>query len=241
LGGILLEGITDVNIEYEENGINTQNEKSLHADLKRWYGRPGDRYEAKVEGSIIDILRNELLIEIQTRNFRALNKKLSRLCETHKVRLVYPVPREKYIVYTDKHGSIIKRRKSPKSGRLLDLFDELVSIPVLASNENLSIDVLLVDVEETRCQDGRGSWRRKGNSVVDRRLIGVVDSMRFDSVKDFKELIPDGIEQPFSNKSLAQAMEVPVAIAQKITYCYRRMDIIELSGKKGNELLFSIK
>ncbi len=228
-------------IEYEEKGINTQNEKSLHSDLKKWYGKPGDRYEAKVEGSIVDIVRNELLIEIQTKNFRALNKKLFKLCTTNKVRLVYPVPRVKYIVYTDKQGIVINRRKSPKTGKLLDVFDELVSIPELAANENLSIEVLLVDVEETRCQDGRGSWRRKGNSVVDRRLVGVADSISFDSLEDFERLLPDGIEQPFSNKTLAQAMGIPVSVARKITYCYRRMDIIELCGKKGNELLFAIK
>lgn len=233
--------INEVNVKYEENGINTQNEKSLHADLKRWYGRPGDRFEARVEGSIVDIVSDELLIEIQTRNFLALSKKLSKLCKTHNVRLVYPVPREKYIVYTDKHGAVLKRRKSPKSGRLLDVFNELVSIPELAADKNLSIEVLLVDVEETRCQDGRGSWRRKGNSIVDRRLIGVFDSIRFDSLEDFKGIIPDGIEQPFSNKSLARAMAIPVSVAQKITYCYRRMDIIELCGKKGNELLFCLK
>lgn len=236
-----MEGVTEVNIEYEEKGINTQNEKSLHADLKKWYGSPGDRFEAKVEGSIVDIVRDGLLIEIQTRNFLALSKKLSRLCKNHKVRLVYPVPREKYIVYTDEHGSIIKRRKSPKSGRLLDVFNELVSIPELAANENLSIEVLLVDVEETRCQDGRGSWRRKGNSIVDRRLMGVADTMRFDSLEDFKGIIPHGIEQPFSNKSLARTMDIPVSVAQKITYCYRRMGILELCGKKRNELLFSLK
>ena len=235
-----MEDITADYIEYEENGINTQNEKSLHADLKKWYGRPGDRYEARVDGSIVDIVRGELLIEIQTRNFLALSKKLSRLCQTHKVRLVYPVPREKHIVYTDSHGTVIKRRKSPKSGSLLDVFDELVSIPKLAADKNLAIEVLLVDVEETRCQDGRGSWRRKGNSIVDRRLVDVIDSMCMESPEDFRKLIPEGIDEPFSNKTLAEAMGIPVSTARKITYCYRRMNIIELTGKKGNELLFSV-
>lgn len=236
-----MESITDEYIEYEEKGINTQNEKSLHADLKKWYGRPGDRYEVKVDGSIIDIVRNDLLIEIQTKNFLALSKKLSRLCKTHKVMLVYPVLRHKYIVYTDKHGTIENKRKSPKNGCLLDVFGELVSIPELAASEKLSIEVLLVDAEETRCQDGRGSWRRKGSSIVDRRLLNVVQSMRFDSIEDYKRLIPENITEPFSNKSLAQAMGIPLTTARKITYCYRKMSIIEQCGKKGNELLFSIK
>ena len=47
------------------------NEKPLHASLKQWYARPGDRFEVPVDGFVIDIVRDNLLIEIQTRNFAA--------------------------------------------------------------------------------------------------------------------------------------------------------------------------
>jgi hypothetical protein len=47
-------------------GIGQLNEKALHASLKQWYARPGDRFEVAVGGFVIDIVRAELLIEIQT-------------------------------------------------------------------------------------------------------------------------------------------------------------------------------
>ena len=45
-------------------GIGLLNEKELHASLKQWYARPGDRFEIPVDGFVIDIVRDDLLIEI---------------------------------------------------------------------------------------------------------------------------------------------------------------------------------
>src|SRR3982751_5857292 len=105
------------------SGIGLLNEKPLHASLKRWYARPGDRFEVPVDGFVIDIVREDLLIEIQTRNFSAINSKLRRLTNSHQVRLIYPIIQEKYIVRSASANSGLDvRRKSPKRGRLEDLF-----------------------------------------------------------------------------------------------------------------------
>jgi hypothetical protein len=37
--------------------IGTLNEKPLHEALKKWYARPGDKFEVPVDGSIADIVR----------------------------------------------------------------------------------------------------------------------------------------------------------------------------------------
>jgi len=46
--------------------IGTLNEGALHAQLKDWYRRPGDLLEHKVGGYVIDLVRDELLVEFQT-------------------------------------------------------------------------------------------------------------------------------------------------------------------------------
>ena len=56
--------------------IGTLNENPLHAALKAWYARPGDRIEVPVDGFIVDIVRDDLLVEIQTGNFSAVKEKL---------------------------------------------------------------------------------------------------------------------------------------------------------------------
>jgi hypothetical protein len=62
-----------------QNGIGTLQETSLHSALKAWYARPGDRFEVFIDGFYIDIVRSELLIEIQTRNFSAIkNNEIAR-------------------------------------------------------------------------------------------------------------------------------------------------------------------
>src|SRR5215211_5469855 len=116
-------------------GIGLLNEKSLHASLKQWCARPGDRFEVAVGGFVIDIVREDLLIEIQTGNFAAIKSKLTRLVHSHRVRLVHPIVQEKWIIRraTDDLGRVI-RRKSPRRGRLSDLFWEMVNIPQLLSN-----------------------------------------------------------------------------------------------------------
>ena len=85
-------------------GINTYNEKALHLALKQWYAQAGDELEAPRAGSIIDIVRGDLLIEIQTGNFTAIRRKLTRLARAHPVRLVYPIPQEKWIIKLDADG-----------------------------------------------------------------------------------------------------------------------------------------
>ena len=37
--------------------IGTLRERPLHASLKRWYARPGDRTEAAVDGYVVDLVR----------------------------------------------------------------------------------------------------------------------------------------------------------------------------------------
>ncbi len=222
-------------------GIGVRNEKSLHAALKQRYARLGDPLEVKVDGFIVDIVRGDQLIEIQTRNLAAIHRKLCALLEQHPVRLVYPIAKEKWIVRATGSGKkIIGRRKSPKNGQLSDLFKELVSIPELINHENFSLEVALIQEEETRCADGRGSWRRRGQSLHDRRLLQVLETVTFEKKEDFLRFLPKGLEQPFSNRDLADRTGSPIYAIRQMTYCLKKMGVIEPVGKKGNALLFQI-
>src|ERR1044071_764184 len=182
--------------------IGLLNEKPLHASLKQWYARPGDRLEVPVDGFVIDIVRDNLLIEIQTRNFAAINSKLSRLTRSYQVRLVYPVVQEKWIVRSATDGPIV-RRKSPKRGRVEDLFWELVYIPQLLSNPNFSLEVLMIREEEVRRYNAkRKRWRRRGWVIEGRRLVDVLDRRLFGNAGDWLAFVPNEL-QSFTTKDLA--------------------------------------
>jgi hypothetical protein len=222
------------------NLIGTLGEKSLHAELKHWYKQPGDLLEEMVDGFHIDIVRGKLLIEIQTTNFSSIKSKLATLTKKHPVRLVYPIAQEKWIVRLAANGiTQLGRRKSPKKGNLFHLFQELVSIPELIKNQNFSLEVLLIREEEIRCDDGLGSWRRKGWSISDRRFLEVRRRHIFKKPSDFLTFIPTNLSDPFSTQDLAECINQPRWFAQKMAYCLRKMGAIEIVGKTGNSILYS--
>lgn len=222
------------------NLIGTIGEKSLHSELKDWYAKPGDQLEVEVDGFYIDIKRNNLLIEIQTANFSSLRRKLSVLVKKCPMRLVYPISEQKWIVRVDIDGlTRLGRRKSPKKGNIYHLFNELVSLPELITNPNFSLEVLLVQEEEVRCNDGKGSWRRKGLSIMDRRLLGVLNQYRFIKPEDFLALVPRDLPDAFSTLELAECIDQPRWLAQKMAYCLRKMEVLDIVGKNGNALLYS--
>lgn len=218
--------------------IGTLSERSLHAALKAYLTQPGDLLEAACEGYVIDIMRGEELIEIQTVNFNAMKKKLRTLTRTHKVHLYHPVPVARWIQKLAPDGeTLLERRKSPKRGGVYDLFRELVSFPDLMHHPNFSVSVILVHEEELRCKDGKGSWRRKGWSIIDRQLLEVVETHTFHTPADLLGLLPDDLPDPFTNRQLSNALEIRMRLAQQMTYCLRGMDVLEVIGKKGRAYL----
>jgi hypothetical protein len=212
------------------------NEYALHSEIKRIYSLPGDKFEVKLDDYIVDILRGQLVIEVQTKNFSALKEKLQTLTEKHQVRLVYPLPEKKWITYITKDNTVLNKRKSPRKGRLTDLFRELVMIPDLISEENFSLEVLFIDEEEVRCNDGKGSWRRRGVSIKERRLLQVNSRILFQNKIDYLKLLPDNLNQVFTNRELAKIAKIPVGTASQMTYCLRKSNIIRVAEKNGREL-----
>lgn len=215
------------------SGIGLLNEKPLHASLKQWYARPGDRFEVPVDGFVIDIVRDDLLIEIQTRNFSSIKSKLNKLARSHRVRLIYPIVQEKWIV----RGAT--RRKSPKRGRFEDLFWELVSIPQLLSNPNFSLEVLMIRQEEVRRYDGKRKWRRRGWVIEGNRLLEVLEQRMFVHSTDWLGFLPDGLDS-FTTGDLATVIATRRELAQKMAYCLREARMIELIGRRGRANLYRV-
>ncbi len=223
----------------DEPHIGTLGERSLHAALKDYYSQPGDLHEVEVDGYVIDIVRGEQLIEIQTRNFAAMKTKLARLTASHPVRVVHPIAAEKWIVKLGPDGRTpLERRKSPQHGTVAHIFRELVSFPHLVPRDNLTLEVALVREEEVRVNDGQGSWRRHGWSITDHRLLGVVEQRRFETVDDFRALLPASLPEPFTTRELAGALGERLYIAQKMAYCLRGMGAVEMTGKRGQAYLY---
>jgi len=218
--------------------LKTMNEFSLHSEIKKVYSLPGDQFEVILDSYLVDILRGNLAIEVQTKYFSALKEKLLTLTEKYQLRLVYPLPEMKQITYITKDQAVLDKRKSPRKGRLTDLFREPVMIPHMIGAENFSLEVLFIDEEEVRCDDGKGSWRRKGASIKERKLLKVNDRILFQTKADYLKILPDILNVVFTNRELAKLAKISVRTAQQITYYLRKGDVTRLAGKNGRELGF---
>ncbi len=217
--------------------IQTFHETSLHASIKEWYARPGDFVESHIDGYRVDLVRGDLLIEIQVKNFVQLKDKLDILLENHRVHLVHPIASQRWI----KHNDTKKRRLSPRKGKVDHIFQELVYITPLLSNSNLSVEILLIHEEEIRANDGRGSWRRKGISIVDRNLLAVVDQVSFEFPICYQQLLGAFINQQFTSKDIALHRNISENLSRKMMYCFWKTNLITKVGRRGHHNLYSLR
>ncbi len=218
--------------------VGTLREKPLHAALKRWYAEPGDGIEVAVDGFVVDLVRNGLLIEIQTRGFASLKRKLTQLLERHSVRIVHPVAETRWIVRLGEEGEVLSRRRSPRRGSYCDVFSELVSFPELLAHDGLSIELVLVHDEELRRHVPGKAWRRRGWVVVERRLVEVVEKLTVSQPTDLLDLLPS-LPSVFTTSELSGLVDRPRRIAQQTAYCLRKLGLIEQVDKRGNAIVYA--
>ena len=125
-------------------------ETSLHRDLKILYAGRQAQYEVSLLGYRIDAIARGRLVEIQHGSLGAIRDKIRHLLQSHRVTIVKPIVAAKTLVKkTAPGGEVLSRRLSPKRGQLLDLFDEMVHFTNVFPHRGLTLEVLLVEVEES--------------------------------------------------------------------------------------------
>jgi hypothetical protein len=223
--------------------IGTLRERSLHMALKQDLALPGDRFEVRAGGHVIDIVRENpddpehpLLIEIQTGSFSHMRAKVRGLLDAgHRVHVVYPIAAERWVVRVDADGVVKSRRKSPRRGQPADLFYELVSFPEVfrTAPGRITLEVVFTHEEQVLHHDGRGGWRRKGWSVADRRLLRIVERRLFVCPADFAAFVPAALAASFTAAELASALGCDRGLAYKVVYSLRAMGVLVSGPKRG--------
>ena len=223
--------------EVELPAIGTLNEGALHAQLKDWYRRPGDRFEQHVGGFVVDLVRGDLLVEIQTGSFAPLRRKLELLAGPYRVRLLAPVALTRTIIRLSDEGELLSARRSPRRGRIEDIFSRLVSISSLLCRPQFELEVILTHQDELRVYRQGKAFRRHGWIVAGRRLVSVEQCIRITSPDDAAGLLPPSLPELFDTAQLAEAAAIERRLAQQMTYCLRAMGVLETAGKRGNTVV----
>ena len=219
--------------------IGTLREGALHRDLKAFYASQEAQTEQLVGKYVVDVLHGDHVIEIQTANFGALRDKLDDLLTTHSVMVVYPIAVNKVLVKHTASGE--QRRKSPRIGVALDVFDELVYTPTLLDRPNLDLELAYVSIEEHREYDPKRAWRRRHWVVRERRLEAVREQERFSSMANLFDKFAERLPNEFTTATIASCLNTTRNKAQKFAYCFRLSDVIHECGKDGNAVIYQRK
>jgi hypothetical protein len=194
--------------------------------------------EIAIDRYVADIRRGDLIIEIQTANFSRIARKLRDLVVRHKVRLVYPVPHELWILKPGDKGGETRRRRSPRRRGVIDVFDQLVSFPELIPHENFEMEVVLTVQEELRRHEPGMAWRRRGWVTAERRLVEVHDVVPLRDGADYAALIPAALDGQFTTLELSAALGCRRMLAQRMAYCLRKAGLIEQVGTRGRAVVY---
>jgi hypothetical protein len=219
--------------------IGVERESSLHRSLKFRYAASASLTEQQVGDFVCDgIGKGGELIEVQTGSFGPLKRKIPGFTAHSPVRIIHPIILTKYIELYDESGSLIRRRKSPRSGTVWDLFGSLLYAPELPLLPRLSVELALVDITEKRVADGKGSWRRKGASIKDKEILTWHGAILLEKKQDYRRFAPFKKGEEFTVKDLAKKVHIDAVIARKTLYVLLKMKLLERKGKRGNSFVY---
>ncbi len=223
-------------------GIGTLQEKTVHGVLKDYYAPDREMQEIPVNGYIADIFTGTEIIEIQTANFNKMRDKLSSFLPDYPVTIVYPIPHIKWIGWIDEEsGECSSLRKSPLKGTVYRAFYELYKIKPFLKDKNLRLCFPLLDLEEYRLLNGWSRDRKKGSCRYDRIPVAMVDEVRFERPKDYMQLIPHDLIEPFTVPEFARAVKIRKKEAGTVINILHYIGMIIRCGRKGNAYLYCVK
>lgn len=223
-----------IGVERETSGIGTLGERTLHAVLKRYMEPWEANHEVKIGSYVADIVGEDGIVEVQTRNFGKMRKKLEEFLSVAPVTVVYPITATKRMCWVDPEtGETSALRKSPKRGTAYHCFYELYFIRTLLSHPNFRLRLLLIDTEEYRSLNGWSHDRKRGSHRQERIPTALVEEIAIQSPGDWLLLIPPGLPERFTTKDFAAGSGLRQRDATTAVNVLRNIGVVENIGKQG--------
>lgn len=225
---------------HQRYNIGTYKEKKLHIMMKRYFEEDPKYHEIPVNGYIADICRDGVITEIETSGFTGLKPKLAAYLTDYKVRLVYPLAHIKYLSWIDpENGNITSRKKSPQKGTAYNALFEMVRILPHVKNENLTVLVPFLEIDEYRLLDGWSRDKKKGSHRFERIPTDLFQVEEFSADADYIKYIPESCIENFTLADFAKAVHVTARDASGILHVFMERELLVRTGKKGNSYLYT--
>lgn len=226
------------NDENVQESIGTKQEKTIHQFLKYYISPDSKNHEVKVGKNIVDVLLDNHVYEIQTRNFNTLRDKLNSLLVDYKVTIVYPVESIKMLYKTNELGEVIQKHKSPRPDRPIKICSELYKISDYLNNPNLSFMVACLDVDEyqtTRIN----KYKQTRLTRIDASPNKVIETIELNNSSDFLKILPD--LDLFTSKDFSKATKLTGRNLSSALLALRKLNVIDIDHKEGNKYIYKIK
>lgn len=208
-----------------EDGIGTLSEKRMHAILKNYVCPDVSCHEIRVLDTlpeqkraaatnnksaryVADVLRGSNVWEIQTGSFYPLREKIAWYMQhaPYHITVVVPVPYKKHLNWIDTQtGTVQKRSQRPHTTKPTAVASEIYWLREHLQNPKLSIELLLLEVEEYRLLDGYGKDKKARASRYEKIPTALCGTVTLSSPEDFRMFLPDDLPERFTAAQYAKA------------------------------------
>ena len=229
--------------EQLKRGVGTLGEKTVHAVLKNYFEPFTDSQEQKIGGFVADIAGENGIIEIQTKSFDKLRKKLDVFLTAAPVTIVHPVYSKLKIIKLDENGAVISRRTSPKKETFYDIFPELYKIKNCLSEENLTLHIVMLEAEEYRIAGDVKKPRRSRKDYVkyDKFPTEMIDELIIKRPADYLYFVPNELRSyEFTANDLAAAAKINLPLARLTLNILTSLNVTEKVGARNRRYLYSV-
>ncbi|MBR1537200.1 MAG: hypothetical protein IJ630_09700 [Treponema sp.] len=245
--------------------INTYNESSLHATLKKIYALESNgTMEVKLDDTqwICDIMgEDKNIIEIQTSNLSALTEKAQYILESgRKIKIVHPIAETKWIELYSSNGELLHKKKSPKKATFYESLRGMTQICPLFLHPNCTLELLYCEISELRrkteepTQNQTKSRRKlKAYLPMGKRLEKIIRKEKFQTKEDWEKLIPETFKKKDENgeeaafrkidftKEIARTKGTKISRwSQLLLWILEKMQIIEVTRIEKRSKFFKI-
>lgn len=219
--------------------IGEYKEKAIHFILKNYFEVDSNKMEVKIDGKVCDILNEYGIIEIQTRNFERLRKKIEIFLKNNELTIVYPIINNKRITWLNSKNDSDYNRMSPLHMNLFSSFKELYKIKEFLKNEHLHFCFVIMDVLEFKNLDGFGLDKKKKASSFNKIPLEIIESVYFENYKEFIKIFNDD-EGEFTSKTLAKKKKIKLKDMQIALNVLNYLEIVTRIGCEGRNYLYKV-
>ena len=192
-----------------DGGIGTLGERALHRTIKYYIDPDPTHHEQEYLGSVIDVISEGEIYEIQTRTLARLLPKLEKLLPERTVTLIYPIAVERLLTWLDETtGESAKPRRVSRKGRPSDALLELYPLAPVITHPSLTVTLFMINTEEYKSLNGKGEKRKKGATRLERIPTELVDIITLCAPEDYSRLIPDKLPSAFTAAEFYRAAQI---------------------------------